>query len=313
MANVFGVDVSKAWFDIGDGKSVFKLDNERSAIVKWLKTLPHDAVIAMEATSNYHALLAKLAHQFGLTVFVLNPRHVHHYEKGVGRRAKTDKVDASLIRRYVVQERSYLNTWQPPTPQQKEIDTLTQRRYLLMTKKQSIVMAFKDIADTCEGYKEMLKQITAVINHLEKRIVQTIKQEPNTLRDYQLITSIPGIGPLTAAFMCNVLNKHSFSSIDQLTSFLGMDLIHADSGKKYSKRSLSKHGSSESRRLLFNCARAASQGQLKVMYEKFAARMIHTKATVAMMRKLLKLVFGVWKSKTAFDINKYQSPLLQNA
>ncbi len=68
--------------------------NSRPAIVAWLKQLPTGCVIGMEATGRLHQLLADLATLHGHTVYVINPKRLALYAKGVGQRAKTDALDA---------------------------------------------------------------------------------------------------------------------------------------------------------------------------------------------------------------------------
>ena len=281
-----GVDVSSKWLDIDDGlQNVFQIDNTPDAIEQWLKIVKQPASIAMESTSIYHKLLALMAFKAGLIVYVLNPRIVHHYAKGVGRRAKSDKVDARIIGRYLIKECEKAHSWQPLTEGQALVDTLLNRRSLLVCKKQSIQMACKDIASISQKMKPSLEALTDFIQELEKIIIAKLKEEEHLALLFRLFQSIPGIGVLTSAYMTNLLDKHTFKSADQLTCYLGMDLIYYDSGQKQSKRRLSKSGASEARRLLFNCARAASQGALSPLYNNYAERMNHTKATVAMMRK----------------------------
>lgn len=41
--------------------------------------------------------MAELAHQRGFVVYVLDPKDVRHYAKGIGQRGKTDRVNAQLI------------------------------------------------------------------------------------------------------------------------------------------------------------------------------------------------------------------------
>ncbi|EFV85582.1 hypothetical protein HMPREF0005_05362, partial [Achromobacter xylosoxidans C54] len=79
---VIGVDVGKFELQVaGHEKSIVSgvLPNNRSSIVGWLKRLPAGSVIGMEATGGYQELLARLAHERGFVVYVLNPTHVHHY------------------------------------------------------------------------------------------------------------------------------------------------------------------------------------------------------------------------------------------
>jgi len=48
--------------------------------------------------------LADLAHAQGHTVYLLNPMETRHYFKALGARAKTDRVDATLLARMIAQE-----------------------------------------------------------------------------------------------------------------------------------------------------------------------------------------------------------------
>ena len=84
-----GVDVAKDEVVVACEEEAFAprvLPNERRAILGWLKTLPAGSCIGMESTGRYHRLLAGLAFELGLVVYVLNPRDCWHYAKGVGLR-----------------------------------------------------------------------------------------------------------------------------------------------------------------------------------------------------------------------------------
>src|SRR4051812_14868336 len=92
-----GADVDSRFIIIACAERSFapvKVDNERKALVRWLRTVPRGSRLAMESTGSYHELLADLAAKAGLQVFVLNPRNVRRYAEGVGRRGKTDRTDA---------------------------------------------------------------------------------------------------------------------------------------------------------------------------------------------------------------------------
>lgn len=310
----FGIDVSSRWLDIAsDHSQVIRIDNTLDSVNSWLEGIPNKSVVAMEATSQYHLLVAKLAHSKGMVVYVLNPREVHHYARGVGRRHKSDKVDALLIRRYIEKENEYLSVWIPPTEAQEKISILIKRRSHIVVQKQSLTLSCKDIKHLSQELDVTLNALQKLADELERLILKEIKSNKQQAHLFNLLKSIPGIGKLTAAFFTNLLGHSQFKNADQLVSFMGMDLQFYDSGLMRSKRKLSKRGSSEARRLLFNCARAASQGKLKPLYESYASRMNHTMSTVAVMRKLIKLVYGVWKSGISFEIAKFQSPLLNNA
>jgi transposase len=89
-----GVDVSKAELVIAMGadRRPCNVANDARSISRWLREIPAHALIAMESTGRYHGLLAHLASQAGLKVYVLNARDVFFYARALGTRAKTDGV-----------------------------------------------------------------------------------------------------------------------------------------------------------------------------------------------------------------------------
>src|SRR5215216_7503354 len=78
-----------------------RIANARRAVLEWLRTVPRGSRLGMESTGGYHELLAELAHKAGLEVLVINARDLRRYAEGIGRRGKTDRVDAEVIARYV--------------------------------------------------------------------------------------------------------------------------------------------------------------------------------------------------------------------
>jgi transposase len=112
---IYGVDVAKDELVVGQlgNKPVHRLENKAAAIRCWLRPLPKACVVAMESTGRYHRLLAQLAFEAGMRVYVLNARNVHFYAKGLGMRSKTDRVDTGVIARYVSEHQDKLHPWRP--------------------------------------------------------------------------------------------------------------------------------------------------------------------------------------------------------
>ena len=84
-----GVDVAKDNVVVACSQATFAartLPNKPTALKAFLRTLPAQSSIAMEATGSYHQSLADLACQFGLRVYMLNPSDLYPYDKGVGMR-----------------------------------------------------------------------------------------------------------------------------------------------------------------------------------------------------------------------------------
>ncbi|MDB5855891.1 MAG: ISPpu10, transposase [Herminiimonas sp.] len=166
-----GVDVAKAEVVAACSQMSFpvrKVANTVPELKKLLKCLPVGSCIAMEVTGIYHRTLADLAHRAGFKVYVLNPKDMRHYAKGVGMRAKTDRVDSLVIARFLAHEIKQLRAYEPPTPTQRAIDELLKRRATLVAHKTAIQLTCsqmtvlkKRAAKLTAGFDEILQFISA--------------------------------------------------------------------------------------------------------------------------------------------------------
>ena len=124
-----GVDVSKHELVISvEGQTPFALENASKPIKAWLKSLPANCQIVMEATNDFHMALTEQAHALGHRVYLLNGYRLNRYREGIGGRAKTDSADALLIVRYLQREADELRQWEPAAPGYRELQMLLHRR-----------------------------------------------------------------------------------------------------------------------------------------------------------------------------------------
>lgn len=108
--NSVGIDISKGRSTVAVMRpfgevviSPFEVrhtDSELSELARQLKSLDGETRVVMEATGNYHAPVAKLLHDAGLYVSVVNAKLVHGYGNNDLRRVKTDKKDAVKLANY---------------------------------------------------------------------------------------------------------------------------------------------------------------------------------------------------------------------
>ncbi|WP_418737068.1 IS110 family transposase [Dysosmobacter sp.] len=108
--NSVGIDISKGRSTIAVMRpfgevviSPFEIrhtGSELSKLAKQLKSLDGETRVVMEATGNYHASVAKLLHNAGLYVSVINAKLVHGYGNNELRRVKTDRKDAVKLANY---------------------------------------------------------------------------------------------------------------------------------------------------------------------------------------------------------------------
>ena len=108
--NSVGIDISKGRSTIAVMRpfgevviSPFEIrhtDSELSELARQLKSLNGETRVVMEATGNYHAPVAKLLHDAGLYVSVINAKLVHGYGNNDLRRVKADRKDAVKLANY---------------------------------------------------------------------------------------------------------------------------------------------------------------------------------------------------------------------
>ncbi len=167
---------------------------------------------------------------------------------------------------------------------------------------------------TSEQVAQLLKEHIAFLDEqlarLEQLIQEHIQRHPDLRQQQELLDSIKGIGPLTAAFLVS-LQLERFSDTRAVTAFVGLTPRRRESGKSVRKRSaLSKVGDPQLRAILY--WPAISAWRSNPIVREFCQRLEakgKTKMQIiaAAMRKLLCLAYGVVKSGKPFDPNYLQS------
>jgi transposase len=300
---VVGVDVAKDEIVVyrSDLEQVLIVSNERSTLKKWLKALPANSAIAIEATNTYHLDTTEMAHEMGHDVYVIDGSRLNRYREGIGIRAKTDALDAALLARYLSKESDKLRIWSPPPKAYTQLKSLLRRRAELVRHRVAIKQSWKDeplLEEALADYLACLEQIEKNIQKVLKSIVSEADMDAQVKR----CQAVEGVGVLTATAAVTAFMRGDFSDSDGYIAFLGMDLRVRQSGKKDQKRYLSKRGDSEFRRLFHNSAMAASRSPAwKPYYQSYLARgMKGTQALVILARKLARVLFALMKNQSEY-------------
>ena len=305
-----GVDVSKDTVVVACAQGSFRarsVPNRRRELRSWLQSLPAGSRIGVESTGEYHELLAQLACARGLTVFVLNPRDLRHYARAVGLRAKTDRVDAQLIARYVANEHTKLIAWIAPSAEQRQIQRLLARRAQISRSRAALCQSLRGDRALAMQLRALKRQFDAVFVKLDAKLAKLVAASPQRQSSYARITTIHGFGPLLGAYLSTLFERIDFRNANAFIAFTGYDPRPNDSGLKIGRRRLTKHGPAELRRLLFLAAmNYAKTKHGRALYEHYRQRgLATTAALVVIARKLARIAYALHKHGTTFDIEKF--------
>ena len=308
-ADVSSTEIVVAWADARHPTQT--IANNRNRILAWLKQLPTEAVIGMEATGHFHHLLADDAARRGHTVYVVNPKHLAHYARGVGQRGKTDLLDAQVIARYVDRERDHLLAYVVPSTLQRTLRTLLSQRAAVIRHAVAITQNLHSTVASGgtslnRARQRALQGLDALVTEIDAELKRVVATQATLEAKRAQLQTIVGIGFLNSIALTHRFDRTPFSNSDAVVAAYGLDPRPRDSGKHVGKRYLTKQGNPEDRRLIYLAAQSAAKTQtFKPIYTALLAKgFATTEAIVIIARKLLRIAFAVWTSGKPFDPNK---------
>jgi transposase len=240
---------------------------------------------------------------------VVNPARIKHYGESKLHRNKTDKADAALIAEFCLKEKPAF--WEPLGPEIKHLRALIRR---LEDQKANLRQETNRLKSG-EQDSWVVSDLQIHIDYLQERIAATekeiqnfINKTPSLKSQQKLLTTIPGIGDLTAfTLLAEIGDISAFDNAPQLAAYAGLTPRRRCSGSSVHKKSrISKQGRSELRRCLYMPAVVAMT--YNPVIRNFSHRMaergsLKMEIVVASMRKLLHIAFGVLKNRLPFDPN----------
>lgn len=252
----FGIDVSKDRLQIcSQAGAAQGIENQLSSIRDWLKTLPKDAAIAVEATGRYHRDVANEAARKGFRVYVVNPYKFSLYRKSLRPAAKTDRIDANILARYAQKEGDSLQPFKPPTKALQKARDLMQLRKKHVDARVMLAQSLRAFKPSKRASSHALTAIDKDIEAIEREILELVKDDPI----YNKLLNADGVGPAIASALTWLFRTHDFGDPEELVSFVGLAPRVCESGIYRGQRKLTKQGPAFIRALLFNGARSASR------------------------------------------------------
>ena len=312
-----GIDVSKQTLDIRlmRGEKLHKQHVANTAegfeqFADWLECQGvQQAHICLEATGTYSDAIALFCHEQGHQVSVLNPAWVAAFRLSEGKHSKTDGQDAAVLARYCEQKRPSL--WQPTPTEIVALQVLVQRLEDLEQARQQernrrensrwTPQVREQIEENIRRFDEQITQVKAWMREqLEQEQTREVQQV------VQQVESIVGIGWLSAVrVVVTLVDLTRFTSVEQVVAYVGLAPCERQSGTSvHGPARISKTGRAQMRKWLYMCAIVSKRWDADM--RRWAAELEARGKTkkqilVAVMRKLLHIIYGVWKSHRDYN------------
>lgn len=315
LSAYLGIDVAKEKMDVlllVEQRSSYRVFANLAAgfeqLSAWLQQEQIEQVHAcLEATGSYSEAIALYLFERGHTVSVLNPAVLVNYRKSRNTRSKTDKLDAMLLAQYA-RERQPL-AWHPlPT----EVSALRSLLSYRTDVQQTLLQARnRQRAGGLEPWvaSRLHTQIEQLVNELklvEERIWKHCQTSTKLSATWSRLQTICGIGRLAAAQLIAQIGEiERFAHPGALVSLAGLAVKQRESGSSvHGRAQMDRHGRRTLRQLLYMCALVAMRWdpQMRAWAQRLKVRGKPTKVVlVAVMRKLLHIIYGVWKNGRDYD------------
>ena len=300
-----GIDVSKARLDVAEEprEQIWQADNNGAGIASLVKRLAKlkPSLIVVEATGGYEAHLVEALCSANLPVARVNPGRVRKFAQGMNWLAKTDRIDARLLARFG--EKANPRLTQLPGEQEKRLAALVKRRKqvldMLVAEQNRLENADPDVLAYILGSLSTLK---SQLEELDDAIQSHINQAPDLKKRQDLLTTVPGVGKVTASTLTAQLPELGSCDRKQIAALVGVAPFSHDSGKMRGRRFI-RGGRPPIRSVLYMATISAIRFNpvIRTFYNRLISSGKPFKvAIVACMRKLLTILNAMIRSDQAW-------------
>jgi transposase len=268
--------------------------------------------VCLESTGVYSVDLCSLLHRSPQTeLMVVNPRIMSKFREALSERNKTDRGDAQVALEYL--KKMEFEIWKAPAPESLELRQMARRiedLVKLRTQEKNRLHAVGAVKDSPAWLKD---DITGAIDELSRRIdslraraLKLIRAQKELNRCFQLLLTIKGVAESSAILLLSELAiLPEGMTVKQWVAWAGLDVAHFESGTSVRKiPTISRKGSAALRKALFLPALSAARFDLhvKAYFQEVLGRTKKPlKAYIAVMRKLLHSIFGMFKNNRPFE------------
>jgi len=317
MRQIYGIDLSKEKFDVNfidqtNQQQHCVVKNDLKSISKFLESLPDDSQLVGEHTGVYGDLLLFLCNQMDISISFCPGYSIKH-SLGL-RKGKTDKIDAARIREYG--ERFYDTLKQSGINSELMTELqelyslrrqLVKERKMLLTKQKGVMRLATRSIYARNAYARLLDHLTTEIYDIESQIKEIISSDEEFSKNFNLVTGIKGIGPITACeLIIKTANFKRISTAKKAASYAGICPFPNASGQMVKKSRVSPMSDKALKSLMFMCAKSAvaHNKEYRLYYQKkHLEGKPHYLIMTNVANKLMRTVFKVVESGCPWDPN----------
>jgi transposase len=301
-------------------KSSTKFTNTKTGFTRlhqWITTRhKHQEVplvVVMEATGIYYEQIAMYLFQQHYAVSIVLPNKAKKYLQSTGLKSKNDKIDAQGLARMGAEQ--CLELWQPMDSYFYQLRELTRQHQSLQELKTSVHNQLHASQTGMYQNELVVAQLQALlitldeqINELAAAIEKHIDDQQEVKHRVDNICKIKGVGTLTVAVILAETNGFAlFENSRQLVSYAGYDVVENQSGNHKGKTKISKKGNSHIRRAMhmpaFGVVSNEQHPFIDLFKRTFKRHGQKMKSYVAVQKKLLVIIYALWKNNSAYELN----------
>ena len=297
-----GIDVSKDRLDVHVHPSgeAFACMRDAEGLDQLLAQLAplNPTLVAIEATGGFETIAAAHLAAAGLPVAVVNPAQVRAFATALGKRAKTDPIDAFVIARFAEAAR--------PQPKPAPDETLQALADLVTRRRQIVAMIGAEKqrekrapARLRKSIARLLKALQKELSEVEADIDDTMRGSPLWREKEELMTSVPGIGQTIARALLADLPELGLLGRREIAALAGL-APHTRQSGQWKGQSFISGGRADPRASLFIAAMVAARhnAPLKAFYQRLTAAGKPKKlALIAVARKRLTILNAILRDK----------------
>lgn len=294
-----GIDVSKDRLDVAvrPGAQAFAVERNAAGLDQLAQRLRQLApqIVALEATGGFETIVAAALAAAELPVVVVNPAQVRAFAKALGQRAKTDPIDAAVIAHFAEATRPQVRQL-PDEATRLLADLVARRRQIIemigAERQRGKRMTSRRLQNSIA---RLVKALEKELASLDDDINDAVRGSPAWREKEDLLTSVPGVGPVIARTLIAGLPELGRLGRKQIAALAGLAPFTRQSGQ-WRGRSFISGGRSSVRTALFMGAMVAKKHNpiLKAFFDHLTAtgkpKMV---ALIAVARKLLVILNAI--------------------